>query len=719
MKNNINLKFFLLNFIIFSLFSFISFSINADSLFSQQDGNHWKLLANLQYSFSSFEIGFSSQILQSLNNIKFPVNFYLIPEFFIPALSNNLKIQPIYSYTLLSLSMFSVNYYTAITFGFRISVAVISSWLLLLTIAPFIREGLVYPMFAIGPPFAWNLTMTLLLTTFFWKIGKNANIFIFELIIYIFLFFWVSLAVSGMVGIIYPIIFLFGLVSLIKSSNNKQELINKLIIFLIIIFLFFFFNFFDFFKGLFTHTASYNYGSELTLPFPPKSLDQASILYHGVSFSYVGPIIFCLGMAGGFLNFFSKKKSKNLLGKLVFFLGITFAIGGAILIIKTSYMYISPVYYDYVMIPFYCILATDFVIFIFRKFYKKKSLYKIIFLAKFLSNKKLIRIVLFFILILFFLILFSIVISFKHTMNYISPPIKTPIVEKLEKEIGLFNNNNYRGRVFTAYKVKDVLSQDWMKISSAGDVFWRHFGNDHHFAGLWWYNIPTLFEYNWLVSPFFFQITRDFLARPEDIQMRNFSTLRKINLRILKLFGVNYIITDDEILFLNEAIIKQKIDGTYKTLYLYYLNDVNIGNYSPTRFIGNGDYISTFRLINSKLDLSEYATLEKVPKEKLVKASKVNLNVKKDTITVNAFSTKKSLIILPFEFSNCLKFNNKNKNNEIKLLRVNSLLTGIIFEKELEGDLKYFTGPFENFNCRNLDKKDFNRLNKNFVYDKK
>ena len=404
MKNKIYLKLFFLNFILFGFFSFISFSINSEALFSQQDGNHWKLLANLQFNSSSFEIGFSSQILESLNNIKFPVNFYLIPEFYIPALFNNLKIQPIYTYTLLSLSMFCVNYYTAITFGFRISVAIISSWLLLLIIAPFIKEGLVYPMFSIGPPFAWNFTMTLLLITFFWKISKNINIFIFELIIYLFLFFWISLAVSGMVGLIYPIIFLFGLLSLVKSFSNKKELINKLIISLIIFFIFFFFNFLDFFRGLFTHTASYQYGSELTLPFPPKSLDQASILYHGKTFSYFGPIIFCLGIAGAFLNFFSEIKSKNLLAKLVSFLGLTFAIGGAFLITRTSYMYISPVYYDYLLLSFYSIFATDFTTFFLKKFYKKKILSNATFFSKLNINKKIIKIILILLFIFFFFI---------------------------------------------------------------------------------------------------------------------------------------------------------------------------------------------------------------------------------------------------------------------------------------------------------------------------
>ena len=50
MKNKIYLKLFFLNFILFGFFSFISFSINSEALFSQQDGNHWKLLANLQFN---------------------------------------------------------------------------------------------------------------------------------------------------------------------------------------------------------------------------------------------------------------------------------------------------------------------------------------------------------------------------------------------------------------------------------------------------------------------------------------------------------------------------------------------------------------------------------------------------------------------------------------------------------------------------------------------
>jgi hypothetical protein len=710
-KNN-NFIFFL-HILSFAGFSLFFFNINSDALFSQQDGIRWQILASQEFFWGSAHLGISSQIFESLNNIRLPINFHLIPEFIIPSiLSNSSKISTLAVMTLLSINMFCATYFITRVFGFRSVIALATSWTLLLLNAPFFKEGLIYPMFAIGPPFAWNITMTLYLIGFFWKIGTRKKFFFLEPLIFIFLFFWITLAVPGMVAIIYPILSLFVFTSLI-NANSREEFFFKIVTIVIVLLLAYVFGFIDFIVGLFLHTATSEFSKELVLPFPPHSLDQASILYHAKSFGYGGPILFSLAAIGCLFNIFSLEKSKRLLSRTLIICAITFAGVGGLVILYTSYNYISPVYYDYLITPFYVIFAIDILDKIISKFTKTSRLKMLMHSINFDYEKA--NFILIIILIILPWCLSPIIFDRKHTANYLRPPEKTPFIEKLQNDIGLSLNSSYRGRVFTAYKLDENSAQDWMQLSSAGDKIWTSIGNDLQFDGLWWYDIPTLFEYNWLLSPFFFKVTRDLMARQEDIQMRNFSTLRKINPKLLKLFGVKYIISDSKINFPANLVQKKEIISESKILYLYSYNRINLGNYSPTKFVGIGDAKSFINLINSDHNLEKVATVEKPPRQNLVAASYVKLFIEKNgNIKIIADSSGTSMIILPFEYSNCLNLKNNlsiKEDNFPQLIRVNFLLTGIVFKGHLNSNLRYFTGPFSNSKCRINDKKDFQKLN--------
>jgi hypothetical protein len=140
-----------------------------------------------------------------------------------------------------------------------------------------------------------------------------------------------------------------------------------------------------------------------------------------------------------------------------------------------------------------------------------------------------------------------------------------------------------------------------------------------------------------------------------------------------------------------------------------------LGNYSPTKFVGIGDAKSFINLINSDHNLEKVATVEKPPRQNLVAASYVKLFIEKNgNIKIIADSSGTSMIILPFEYSNCLNLKNNlsiKEDNFPQLIRVNFLLTGIVFKGHLNSNLRYFTGPFSNSKCRINDKKDFQKLN--------
>jgi hypothetical protein len=77
---------------------------------------------------------------------------------------------------------------------------------------------------------------------------------------------------------------------------------------------------------------------------------------------------------------------------------------------------------------------------------------------------------------------------------------------------------------------------------------------------------------------------------------------------------------------------------------------------------------------------------------------------------VRAHSTATSLLVLPFEFSKCLSLHRQKLGASVRLVRTDLLLTGVLFEGDLDATLSYFTGPFSNSRCRLEDLADMRSL---------
>ena len=69
------------------------------------------------------------------------------------------------------------------------------------------------------------------------------------------------------------------------------------------------------------------------------------------------------------------------------------------------------------------------------------------------------------------------------------------------------------------------------------------------------------------------------------------------------------------------------------------------------------------------------------------------------------------MILLPIEFSNCWRINSKGEGiAEATLVRANGFLTGLIFDKVFDAQIKLRTGLFDNQTCRDKDLKEFRLL---------
>jgi hypothetical protein len=217
--------------------------------------------------------------------------------------------------------------------------------------------------------------------------------------------------------------------------------------------------------------------------------------------------------------------------------------------------------------------------------------------------------------------------GFRIASPYSQP--ETAITRILEQEIGLIPDQAFRGRV--AVMVGNILPEErmWQRYSLVHYFAQLATGNLHDGPGLWQDSVPTLMEYNELVSPAHFVFQRKFLSYPGDIQYRNIIGTRLIDLRTLKALGVRLVITD---LPISDATLRAQIpipvtaearrllgfadcDLQGFDLFLHELEGANMGQFSPrqTKLARSADEALTY-LSDKSLDLRHTSVvLEPVP----------------------------------------------------------------------------------------------------------
>jgi hypothetical protein len=244
-------------------------------------------------------------------------------------------------------------------------------------------------------------------------------------------------------------------------------------------------------------------------------------------------------------------------------------------------------------------------------------------------------------------------------------------------------------------------------------------GNDHGYAGLWQESIPTLFEYNPLITPPYFAFMRTFFTEAADVQIRNLVAMRRIEPRLLAAIGVRFVVTDRPVegLHLRQTIGVPVSRDLLRTLgfgepipdfslYLYELTSVNLGQYSPTE----PRTASTARemiaiLEDDALDLKRSVVTAQALPTDLVPATLQAFDVGVGEFTVRATSGGRSVLVLPMEYSACLRIepNGPATSSIPRLFRANLVSTGVLFDRAVDATIKYRTGPLLGSRCRLRD----------------
>ena len=261
--------------------------------------------------------------------------------------------------------------------------------------------------------------------------------------------------------------------------------------------------------------------------------------------------------------------------------------------------------------------------------------------------------------------------------------------------------------------VDDQKGMDWSDLAThrLGPRYLKS-GNDYYSIGFWYYDIPTLFEYSAATSPALFRATTELLARPEDRQLRNVIVWRKPDAHALALLGVRFVIVAEQLPEPFSLVMTERTYGD-EALSLYEVPDVNLGDCSDRCSVGDGfdDAVKRVAELHLRRKAISRCFRSRLAHGHLSPAASASVRMVRGGFAVDASSAGQALLVLPFEFSHCMEVVSGGANTDRpRLIRVNALETGVLFNKRLSVRIEYFTGLFHNTACRISDSDEFSQL---------
>ena len=139
---------------------------------------------------------------------------------------------------------------------------------------------------------------------------------------------------------------------------------------------------------------------------------------------------------------------------------------------------------------------------------------------------------------------------------------------------------------------------------------------------------------------------------------------------------------------------------------IYEVSRPNVGDLSPTEVVTAGTAAEIMRaLMAPNFDFGHQAVLETEIGQPLVPARDMRLVRIRGSVHVSGNSNGTSLVILPLQFTHCLRA----RDQRVRLVRANLMMTGMIFSGVLDTDILFDYGIFSP-RCRHADLADTKRL---------
>ena len=224
--------------------------------------------------------------------------------------------------------------------------------------------------------------------------------------------------------------------------------------------------------------------------------------------------------------------------------------------------------------------------------------------------------------------------------------------------------------------------------------------------------IPLLNDYSHNMTPYAYKFYEAFFFDSAITQRRNHFIFSMKNLDLYSLLGVKFFVAKSGGSWQNVVSSQSSVIASSRAINdesIIELKNVNVGDYSPTTVYIAKTMAETFRIMRlNDFSASTDVVLMRDLDAKLVPVNKSKLTIINGDLFVEAESNGVSLIILPLEFSSCLNFSqNSDSSNFLGAQLADGLLTAVVFDKNLDLNIKFRSGLFGNSGCRLEDLKNF------------
>lgn len=669
-------------------------------LYAGTDGRLFKNLIAAQIQFSTpFSLN-SLNPLQGLGNQIVPINIWLQPSY-LPFLFFEEGAAATISMVLSWLALLVSSYFLSRQLGIGKTTSLIAAQLITVQFFPFQYELGLAINYLLNPAVAFTTAVVITLLGFAIRLSDDfskgrrgtANM----VMLFIVFLFGIITEPLGLFTIGLYFLPYFAVILVTSSWRTRWRILFFSTIVLVLLY---FLGVIQYFHGLFGYTARTFAPNEVAGHLPVGQLissilvDKSAPLYLFLGFGLAALLLLAnrTQRAWGFCS-------------LAYF--VLLLITGVVFVVANTWTLPVPGYVEIAVMPIWIILATAGFALIFGWFWKRicgllgklgSQLPSFSCLERFQNalqiNGKFYLIARFAsILLVPLLVLFYQIelmpdrsTIYKEEAEKVNPPAE--LVEYLGQKYGLHEGGRFSGYVAELNKYGFISAGKSTPIWNA----------------LWRAKIPTVNEYSPLITPYsHFFFTR--LAVGNQFGSMNQIPIVEPSGAVLEMLGVSAFVSDGQ-RDIPGYIFKQRYRSSngYWDLYLYERPD-SYTLLSPTHWKYKGSLKEIYDEIKSPSfnPQAEILVSEELDNQ-LIAARHSKLEVVRGGYRFSAVADGPSVVVLPIQFSNCLKAVG-DSSKKIHLFRANGLLTGVRFDKLANFDL-FFSLTIGDSECRNKDVND-------------
>ena len=686
----------------FSACACLAFARNINVLFYHYDGSYLLVAARDQLNFGQPMFDYTNNFLQSVGNIQLPQNarllFFLWPiGWFANALAAKVA-----SYLIIAGIVFLAAYGLARLLSQSRTVALTAGWILGFLTTTFVPRQFFYEILAVAPAFVVIVAAPVVGFWLFSRAGRSSLLADAAIAVgLVALAFYLLAAASVALPILASGMAIYVVLAL-ALARRRSELLRKLAVIAAVLIVATLLRWPWYVLGLFLDTAPNFFPDDFTVVYYDKNF--ASIMFQGQQFGRAGPLLVISSAVGAVLSLRSGTSELRAAAWTVLACIATFIGAGIVLTLMPHWIFPPPVYLEVAVWPLYGLFAgvtLNWIVGFVAKHFARTGLWtdrparaQAIVLAA-----------------VFVLAVILVLKKSPTAIGYPFPPRISPVVAILKANIALDPLSKFNGRILTAVPVKADGGDAWLQQFDAARDWAQTSGNDEMSIGLWYYRVPTLFEYNQFLSPAFHALIKRALQRPPIAHQRNITVLDYPDLRVLKLLGVRYVLMPQPDGSLGELRAAEDRAGVLWGL--IELSKPNLATYSPTSVETRRDLSSMLDfVVDDSIDLSKRAVAQEQVPGPLTPVRSVALSMAGKDLRVVADSYGRSLIVVPVEFSHCLELieTPAGQGGGATILRIDGLLTGIVFAHHIDAVLSFRIGPLHNPTCRWADYRDLKVL---------